>query len=116
MFLCHFPSGCPAWALPSALPFGARTFLPVTGATERSPGLLDQDSVYQRRRSASPALVSGVQRQIRQFIRPLVLRPGHGADREGVELTAKLKQSLEERAEPLVAHLVAKLQLPDDQL
>jgi len=27
MFLCHFPSGRPAWALPSALPYGARTFL-----------------------------------------------------------------------------------------
>ena len=27
MFLCHFPSGRPAWALPSALPCGARTFL-----------------------------------------------------------------------------------------
>ena len=28
MFLCHFPSGHPAWALPSAPPGGARTFLP----------------------------------------------------------------------------------------
>ena len=28
VFLCHFPSGCPAWELPSALPGGARTFLP----------------------------------------------------------------------------------------
>jgi len=27
MFLCHFPSGRPAWVLPSALPCGARTFL-----------------------------------------------------------------------------------------
>jgi hypothetical protein len=27
MFLCHFPSGRPAWALPSALPCGTRTFL-----------------------------------------------------------------------------------------
>jgi hypothetical protein len=27
MFLCHFPSGHPAWVLPSALPCGARTFL-----------------------------------------------------------------------------------------
>jgi hypothetical protein len=25
MFLCHFPSGRPAWVLPSALPCGART-------------------------------------------------------------------------------------------
>jgi hypothetical protein len=28
MFLFHFPSGYPAWELPSALPGGARTFLP----------------------------------------------------------------------------------------
>ena len=27
-FLCHFPSGCPDRALPGALPFGVRTFLP----------------------------------------------------------------------------------------
>jgi len=27
-FLCHCPSGCPARALPGALPFGVRTFLP----------------------------------------------------------------------------------------
>ena len=37
-----------------------------------------------------PVLVTAVQRQIRQFIGSLVLRPGHGADRESVELTAKL--------------------------
>ena len=28
-FLCHFPSGCPARALPGALPCGVRTFLPL---------------------------------------------------------------------------------------
>jgi len=27
-FLCHFPSDCPARALPGALPCGVRTFLP----------------------------------------------------------------------------------------
>ena len=27
VFLCHFPSGRPAFALRSTLPFGARTFL-----------------------------------------------------------------------------------------
>ncbi len=27
MFLWHCPWGCPHWALPSALPYGARTFL-----------------------------------------------------------------------------------------
>jgi len=29
-FLCHCPSSCPARALPGALPFGVRTFLPPT--------------------------------------------------------------------------------------
>ena len=47
MFLCHFPSGHPAWALPSALPGGARTFLPPPESGERSPGLLDLYQVYQ---------------------------------------------------------------------
>ena len=47
MFLCHFPSGRPAWALPSALPGGARTFLPPPESGERSPGLLDLRQVYQ---------------------------------------------------------------------
>src|SRR5580765_2934859 len=35
-FLCHFPSDCPARALPGALPCGVRTFLPPCG--ERSSG------------------------------------------------------------------------------
>ena len=38
MFLWHFPSGYPAWALPSILPGGARTFLSdKIGAATRSP-------------------------------------------------------------------------------
>ena len=43
MFLCHFPSGRPAWVLPSALPCGARTFLRRLSATadaRPTPGLL----------------------------------------------------------------------------
>src|SRR5215813_12124788 len=34
-FLCHFPSGCPARALPGALPCGVRTFLSFRHLTER---------------------------------------------------------------------------------
>ena len=37
MFLCHFPSGRPAWALPSALPGGARTFLSLPKAKSGHP-------------------------------------------------------------------------------
>ncbi len=42
-FLLHFPSGFPAWALPSTLPFGVRTFLATTRAA-RLPGLRAQHS------------------------------------------------------------------------
>ncbi len=37
MFLCHFPSGHPAWELPSALPVGARTFLSSLNARSDHP-------------------------------------------------------------------------------
>lgn len=38
--LWHFPSGHPAWALPSALPYGGRTFLSRERARPRPPGPL----------------------------------------------------------------------------
>jgi hypothetical protein len=47
MFLCHFPSSTTdesieeAWALPSTLSGGARTFLPPDYSGRRSPGLLN---------------------------------------------------------------------------
>src|SRR5919106_1472938 len=47
MFLCHFPSSATgesiaeAWALPSTLSDGARTFLPPDYSGRRSPGLLN---------------------------------------------------------------------------
>jgi len=39
--LLHFPSGCPAWELPSIMPYGVRTFLtfPGTGRARPSNGL-----------------------------------------------------------------------------
>ena len=37
VFLLHFPAGFPGWALPTAMPFGVRTFLEPEGS--RSPGL-----------------------------------------------------------------------------
>jgi uncharacterized membrane protein YczE len=40
-FLLHSPSGFPAWALPSTLPFGVRTFLATTRIA-RLPGLQTQ--------------------------------------------------------------------------
>ncbi len=44
MFLFHFPSSYLAWVLPSALPGGARTFLP--DESGRSPDLLDYLALY----------------------------------------------------------------------
>src|SRR5205823_3826143 len=58
-FLWHFPSGHPDWALPSVLPFGARTFLPTSpkegGAATRPPRRLDCTPGY----LARPASGSG---------------------------------------------------------
>ena len=39
-FLCHFPSGRPAFALRSTLPCGARTFLDILNRMPRPPSLL----------------------------------------------------------------------------
>jgi len=43
MFLCHFPSGRPAWVLPSALPCEARTFL---SRRKRRPRTLGPLRIY----------------------------------------------------------------------
>jgi uncharacterized membrane protein YczE len=51
-FLLHSPSGFPAWALPSTLPFGVRTFLATTGAA-RLPGLQAQHIAALRSHDAS---------------------------------------------------------------
>src|ERR1700682_6143748 len=45
-FLWHFPSGRPDWVLPSALLFGARTFLQPLFTCRRSPVRLDPGQVY----------------------------------------------------------------------
>ena len=38
VFLWHFPAGFPGWALPTAMPFGVRTFLEGFSLPPRSPG------------------------------------------------------------------------------
>src|SRR5467141_3177728 len=48
-FLWHFPSGHPDWALPSALLYGARTFLPASTEAERPPVRLDPRRYYRAR-------------------------------------------------------------------
>jgi uncharacterized membrane protein YczE len=50
-FLLHSPSGFPAWALPSTLPFGVRTFL-ATARVARLPGLQAQHIAAPRRHDA----------------------------------------------------------------
>ena len=50
-FLLHSPSGFPAWALPSTLPFGVRTFLATTWVA-RLPGLQAQHIAAPRRHDA----------------------------------------------------------------
>jgi uncharacterized protein len=63
-FLLHSPSGFPAWALPSTLPFGVRTFLATTRAA-RLPGLRVQHIAVPRSHDAAvvrshPTLRGGV--------------------------------------------------------
>ncbi len=72
MFLCHFPSPwltpLRAWVLPSALPGGARTFLPdEIGAIARSAGPC---SVYQPYESRRP-----VQGLVGKLVCPLIDGP-----------------------------------------
>src|SRR5262245_64936185 len=68
-FLCHFPSGFPARALPGALPCGVRTFLPPPsfGLRRGKPGDLRWETLSPRaegtadlsRRSAKGAKADG---------------------------------------------------------
>lgn len=48
-FLCHFPSGHPALALPSTLPCRARTFLDPPGADRDRPAYSRTDYIIARR-------------------------------------------------------------------
>ena len=55
-FLCHYPSSCPARALPGALPFGVRTFLPPTPFGlwhDKLESLPRRSTRYDGRRSSS---------------------------------------------------------------
>jgi len=107
MFLCHFPAGRPAWVLPSALPGGARTFLPPPFGGRRSPGLLDLLQLYQ------PWHVylglGAVEGKVGKFVRPLVVVPPHVPHFESLEAAAKLYHPVEERLQPRVSHAVAIL-------
>ena len=67
-FLWHFPSGHPAWALPSTLPCGARTFLTLMGAATRP--------------TCQSSLLNS---QVCQPIGLMILGPGNVLDLECVE-------------------------------
>ena len=132
MFLCHFPSGHPAWALPSALPVGARTFLPeqvqgghpaywvffdyirtmVAHCLDAEPGSGGTGSSTQ---SVSELLVGrAVEGEVGELVGSFVLRTRHMHHIERIEPPPQLDQPVEERLQPRVPDLVAKLQLPDD--
>ena len=66
-FLWRFPSGCPAWELPSALSRGARTFLDAARRrAPRPPGGPARPVYARRRRAASSAsLASASARRLR---------------------------------------------------
>jgi uncharacterized membrane protein YczE len=76
-FLLHSPSGFPAWALPSTLPFGVRTFLAATRAA-RLPGLQPQHIAASGRHDVSvtrphPTLRGGVGVRFASLVAALVL-------------------------------------------
>ncbi len=114
MFLCHFPSGRPAWELPSALPDWSSDLPPrQVGAATRPTGLLLILAVIGRTVRARPGRL-GVQGQVGELIGALVLLAPDVGDREAVELALQLHDALEERAQACVADAVAKLQLAHD--
>jgi len=128
MFLCHFPSGRPAWVLPSALPGGARTFLAPPEGGERSPGLLGLSQVYQgacvtiRQGFSLRGAISqegalgrrAVERQVGELVRALVLSPRDVRHFEAIEAVAQFDDPVEERLQPGIPHSVAILELPDN--
>jgi len=62
VFLCHFPSGRPAWVLPSALPYGARTFLPRlrgSGRVAHSTAIVPHERADRQPSSASMERLGG---------------------------------------------------------
>jgi uncharacterized membrane protein YczE len=76
-FLLHSPSGFPAWALPSTLPFGVRTFLATTRAA-RLPGLQAQHIAVRHRHDASvsrphPTLRGGFGTRLASLVAALLL-------------------------------------------
>jgi uncharacterized protein len=76
-FLLHSPSGFPAWALPSTLLFGVRTFL-ATARAARLPGLQAQHIAVPRRHDASvsrphPILRGGVGARFASLVAALLL-------------------------------------------
>ncbi len=104
MFLCHFPSGHPAWALPSALPGGARTFLsPMAGRAITRPA--EPSSIITVSAGTGPAWLElgprlfrrAVEREVSQLIRTLIFRPRHRNDPKAAELASQLQKAREER-------------------
>src|SRR5215831_8414422 len=92
VFLWHFPSGHPDWALPSALLSGARTFLPAPAGAGRSPVRLDPHRMLpanRRLRLAGSFVDGAVGERVRAAV-PLPGDVGHADARERAQQPLRL--------------------------
>ena len=94
MFLCHFPSGYPAWELPSALPVWSSDLPPSAEADGGHPACWNASIIPPRDCALIP--VTAVQRQVRQLVRPFVPLARDVLHREPLKLPAQLQYPVEE--------------------
>ena len=124
MFLCHFPSGCPAWELPSALPVRSSDLPLAIG--ERSPGLLKPNkcniplAIGRRRvqirnppaartQHLSDGVRQRVESEVGKLVGALVPLPRDVLQRERVKAATQFQNALEVRTQTLIANAVAEL-------
>lgn len=113
----RYPSGHPAWELPSALSRGARTFLDrraASTAAARRPGNY-HSSANRARIERGPTRLASVQGFVCQCVGALVEMSADVRGLEAVELVSQPGELIEERFQGLVADAVASLELPHDQ-
>src|SRR5215472_3674262 len=113
VFLWHFPSGHPDWALPSALLSGARTFLPAPrgGGAVTCPPRPTPD-VTRSGALSSPL----VHRAVGQRVRAAVALPRHVAHVDPPEAAQQAHHLAVKRLQVGAPNLVAAAHLLHDQL
>ena len=108
-FLWHFPSRHRDWELPSALPFGARTFLP--DESGRPPEHLSLDP--EKKSGELPGRDRLVKGHVGQCVRSFVLLPWYMLKRNPVESTGELHDFLIKGEKTRTFDFIAACNLPD---